>query len=191
MNGVTGFDLWFGCDVYQLFKFILIFLFHRLRVHAPPNADLQNHRRSFRFLRLSGTNAGKCHPTIHTGSTILWFYFSKNLFIINKQKQGLLLIDNAVGGGGDTKTDIYNEFKKNIRMVWNKIFKNVIKKNSHWHSNRYPKLNWKKKQPHKIEMLRIYSIYHYSLLSFSLAGGGAPVSPSLLVPGLPALSVRL
>lgn len=125
MNEVTGFDKWFGCDVYQLFKFILIFLFHRLRVHAPPNADLQNHRRSFGFLHLSGTNAGKCHPTIHTGSTILWFYFSKNLFIINKQKiaalQGLLLIDNAVGGGGWHKNRYLQWIKKNIRLIWKQI----------------------------------------------------------------------
>lgn len=129
MNGVTGFDLWFGCDVYQLFKFILIFLFHRLRVHAPPNADLQNHRRSFRFLRLSGTNAGKCHPTIHTGSTILWFYFSKNLFIINKQKQGLLLIDNAVGGGGVTQKQIFTmNFKKILEWYETKFLKMLLKK---------------------------------------------------------------
>lgn len=128
-NKITSFDLWFGCDVYQLLKFlnVLIFLLHRLRVHATPDADLQNYRRSSRFLRLSGTHAWKCHSTIHTGQTVLWIFFPNNLFMINKQIFLLLRSAYVVKGGGDRNQNRYQQrilvYTWNIRMFWNKNFK--------------------------------------------------------------------
>lgn len=106
---------------------VLIFLLHRLRVHATPDADLQNYRRSSRFLRLSGTHAWKCHSTIHTGQTVLWIFFPNNLFMINKQIFLLLRSAYVVKGGGGRNQNRYQQrilvYTWNIRMFWNKILK--------------------------------------------------------------------
>lgn len=76
------------------------------------------------------------------------------------------------GGGGWHKNSYLQWIKKNIRMVWNKIFKNVIKKNSHWHSNRYPKLNWKKNNHTKLKcfVYTVYIIIHHCLSLLQAVG---------------------